>query len=85
MEVWVAEHAYKHGLSEEQIRYAWDNFIKKAYRGKPNEGEVMCVGFDRNGAMIQLVAVERSFGFLVYHAMTPPARNALKELGLLKG
>ena len=83
-EIIVDEHAYKHGLTEEQIRYAWDNFVKKLFRGKPNEGEIVCVGYDKNGTMMQMVAVEKSFGVLIYHAMTPPTRNALKELGLLK-
>ena len=84
MDVYVDEHAYKHGLTEEQILYAWENFIKKLYRGAPNEGEIVCVGYDKNGVMMQLVAVEKSFGVLIYHAMTPPTQNALKELGLLK-
>ena len=84
MDVYVAEHAYKHGLTEEQIRYAWDNFIKKMYRGAPNEGEIVCVGYDKSGVMMQLVAVEKSFGVLIFHAMRPPTQKALDELGLLK-
>ena len=84
MDVYVDEHAYKHGLTEEQILYAWENFIKKLYRGAPNEGEIVCVGYDKNGVMMQLVAVEKSSGVLIYHAMTPPTQNALRELGLLK-
>ena len=28
---------------------------------------------------------ERGHRILIYHAMTPPTRNALEELGLLKG
>ena len=84
MEIYITEHAYKHGLSEEQIRFAWSIFIKKQFRGKPNEGEILCIGYDKNGTMIQIVAAEKNFGVLIYHAMTPPTRNALKELRLLK-
>ena len=84
MELYVDEHAFKHGLSEGQILYAWGNFIKKMYRGKPNEGEIVCVGYDQKGKMIQMVGVEKGFGVLIFHAMAPPTKNALKELGLLK-
>ena len=58
----VVEHALKHGLSEEDIRYAWSNFVRKQYRGAPNEGEIVVVGYDRRGRFIEIVAAEREFG-----------------------
>ncbi|MEG2982314.1 MAG: hypothetical protein RR794_01515, partial [Raoultibacter sp.] len=65
-------HAYKHGIEEGDIRYAWKNFIRKQYRGAPNEGQIIAVGCDRGGNLIQMVAVEKPFGILIYHAMKPP-------------
>ena len=85
MDVIVDEHAFKHGLSEDDIRYAWDNYVRKQHRGSPNEGTAVAVGYDMRGRLIQIVAVDRPLGVLIYHAMTPPTRNVLFELGLLKG
>ena len=81
-EVVVAVHAYKHGLAEADIRYAWEHFLCRQYRGAPNEGQILAVGCDRSGRAMQLVAVERACGVLIYHAMAPPTDKALVELGL---
>ncbi len=78
----VDEHAFKHGLDEEEIRFAWDHFVRLVHRGSPDEGQILAVGWGFTGRLIQLVAVERPFGVLIYHAMTPPTHNALRELGL---
>ena len=83
MEIIISEHAYKHGLDEESILYAWENFIRLQHRGAPNEGQILLVGSDKKGRLLQIVAVEREFGVLIYHAMTPPTNNALKEPGML--
>ena len=83
MKLFISEHAYKHGLDEESIRYAWSNFVCVQYRGAPNEGEMFVIGCDKKGRLLQMVGIERNFGVLIYHAMTPPTRKALLELGLL--
>ena len=80
----VEEHAFKHGLNEKEILYAWEHFLAKQYRGAPNEGEIVVVGYDRKGKLIQMVAMEKSRGILIYHAMTPPTAKVLAELGLAK-
>lgn len=80
----IVEHALKHGLLEDDIRFAWDNFVRKQYRGAPNEGEIIAVGYDRAGRFIEIVAAERSFGTIIYHAMCPPTVKLLKELGLVR-
>lgn len=84
-DVIIAEHAFKHGLSADDIVYAWQNFVRKQYRGAPNEGEIVVVGYDRKGRFIEVVAAERSFGVIIYHAMEPPTTKVLVELGLAKG
>ncbi|MBR2835638.1 MAG: hypothetical protein IKE43_08035 [Coriobacteriales bacterium] len=81
-DVIIAEHALKHGIDESDIRYAWDNFLRKQYRGSPNEGEIIVVGYDRKGEFIELVAAERVFGTVIFHALKPPTTKVLQELGL---
>lgn len=80
----VEEHALKHGLSKEQILYAWGNFVMRQNRSSPNEDQVVVIGYDRTGRPLQIIATEKPFGFLIYHAMTPPTKKILRELGLLR-
>ena len=81
----IDDHAYKHGLIEREIRYAWEHFVRMLHRGSPREGQILVVGIDPLGRFVQMVAVERPQGILVFHAMRPPTRNALLELGLVRG
>ncbi len=83
-ELVIAEHALKHGLSEEDIVYAWENFVRKRYRGAPREGEVIAVGYDKQGRFIEMVGLERGDDIIIYHAMQPPTTNALIELDLVR-
>lgn len=83
-DVIVGDHALVHGLNEEQIRYAWRNFIAKKYRGSPNEGQIVALGNDQQGKLMQIVAAQKPYGILIYHAMTPPTKKVLNELGMLR-
>ena len=83
-EVVIVEHAFKHGLEAEDIAYAWENFVRKQYRGAPNEGEIIVVGYDKRGRFIEIVAAERPSGTVIYHAMEPPSENVLAELGMIR-
>lgn len=74
--------ALKHGVTQESIECAWDNFVEMCFRGTPNEGEVVVIGYDRQGRPIEIIAAERPFGIVVYHANTPPSASVLIELGL---
>lgn len=76
----VDAHAFKHGLSEEDIRYAWDNAVDM----KPRDGKYrVAIGFDRHGREVELVACLRSdMTMQIFHAMTPATRNVKRELGL---
>lgn len=84
VEVYVEPHAFKHGISESDIRFAWGNYVARQYRGAPNEGQIVAIGLGRTGRAIEMVAIEREFGILIYHAFSPPTHSALKELGLLR-
>lgn len=81
MGVEIAEHAYKHGLTAKDIEYAWSHCLRRRHRGAPHEGEVVVIGCDEIGRLVEVVAVERVCGTLIYHALRPPTRKVLKELG----
>ena len=81
-ELFIVDHAFKHGLSENDIEHAWDHFVAKQRRRCPREDEIVVVGPRLNGNLIQLVATERAFGIVIYHAMEPVTGKVLEELGL---
>jgi hypothetical protein len=81
-DVFVHPHALKHGLSEEDILFAWASFVRKQYRSSPEEDKVLAVGYDMSGRFIQMVGRSGASGILIYHAMTPPTTKVLLELGL---
>lgn len=82
--IYIHPHALKHGLAERDICYAWENFVRKQHRKSPEEDKVLTVGYDTFGRLIQMVGRDTELGVLVYHAMTPPTKNVLRELGLTR-
>ena len=84
-EIYIHPHALKHGLNEEDIKCAWENFVAKTKRLMPKDDQIVCVGFCPNYSnAIQMVAVENENGIMIYHAKTPPQTSVLKELGIEK-
>ena len=80
----IAEHALKHGLTESEILYAWNNYVRMQQRPAPNEEYVAAIGCTQSGDMVQMVAVIVEDGYLVIHAMTPPTTKVLKEPGMAR-
>lgn len=78
----IDEHALKHGVSAEDIEWVWEHFFAKRYRGVPQEGEVVLAGFDRAGREVEVIAVIRDFGTVVYHANRPWSASVKRELGI---
>lgn len=78
----VHPHALKHGLSNEDIRFAWNNALRKRSRGLSNSSQIISVGFDRKGCLVQMVGAMNGGDVLIYHAMFPPTKAFLAELGL---
>lgn len=79
----IAEHALKHGLSEEQILHAWENAVVcTQITRKDGLVDYVAVGPDQGGRMIEMTARVRDFGVLVYHANTPPTARSLRTLNL---
>lgn len=60
---------------------AWANCVKSCPRLKKNPDEYLAIGVDKKGRFLELVAIRDAFGdWLIYHAITPPTDNALREL-----
>ena len=79
-EVAVHQHALKHGLSQEDVLYAWENFIRRQPRGVDVWA---AIGFDAWGRELEMVAVVQSDGsLLIIHALSPATLNMKRELGL---
>lgn len=84
----VAEHAFKHGLSEESIRFAWENRMASQHRKAPYEDQVVAIGLTEDGRVVELIGSQKPSAVVIYHAMEPPAmepptKRVLFELGLL--
>lgn len=82
LEVMVHPHALKHGISESDILYAWENFIAKQRRTAPREDEIVAISATANGTMIQLIAKDLGDVLLIFHTMAPPSEKVMRELGL---
>ena len=79
LELIVHGNALEHGLSEDDIRYAWDNFVKMRPRGEDFE---VRIGFDSAGREIGMVGAKLEDGdALVIHAKSPAISSIKKELG----
>ena len=48
----VAEHAFKHGLNEESIRYAWENRMASQYRKAPYETKLLLSGLRKTEGLL---------------------------------
>lgn len=84
VEVYVDEHAFKHGISYVEIVHAWNNLVAIRHRGSPCEGEIIAIGLSLTGDAIELVTSMKQQGVLIYHAMKPPTEKALRELGYVR-
>lgn len=79
LEAMVHSHALEHGLFEDDIRYAWNNFVKMRPRGQDFE---VRIGFDSNGREIGMVSAVLADGdVLVIHAKSPAIPSIRQELG----
>lgn len=75
----VHPNALKHGLSEEEIVHAWENYIVGAVR-VPGEVEVR-IGIDLCGREVELIgAVLANGDWLVFHAIRPPTKKVCDEI-----
>lgn len=81
-EVMVHPHALKHGLREDEILFAWENFLVRQNRASPREDEVVCIGITRDGHDVQMIGVIGQMGTLIVHAMHPVTEKVRREVGI---
>lgn len=80
LRVFVSEHALKHGLLENDIICAWNNFVCKRFRGHDFQ---VAIGLDTKGREIGMVAALLDEGdILIIHAKCPAIASIKKELGM---
>lgn len=83
IDIFIHPHALKHGLSRKEILQAWNNWIAKQPRKTPNENQIVCIGYSLfRKSEIQMIAVVKPFGILIYHAMSPAQQSILIEPGI---
>ena len=84
-EVIIAESAFKHGLTEDEILYALNNcLLSKTIKkpGNPNKTVDMVLGYLQNGNECELI-VSQTYDekcTFVFHAKSPATKGFLKEL-----
>lgn len=72
----VLESALKHGLSEDDVRNAWENV--QEYRTLEERGwppHYMAIGFLQNGRSVEMIAYSEDLNWFIFHAMCPVTSN----------
>ena len=87
MRIRVLPNALKHGLSAQDIRYAWQSPIRCRQRQSDDEpSRWIAIGVLPDGRLAEMVAFEDISGsWCVFHANTPPTKKFMKELGMMGG
>ncbi|WP_302798738.1 hypothetical protein [Senegalimassilia anaerobia] len=83
-DVQIDAHAFKHGVTSDEILQVWNSIVAMRLRTAPCEETIVAIGLSAKGEAIELVASLKWQGVLVYHAMKPPTEKVLKELGLVR-
>lgn len=70
-------------LPEEGVKHAWRNaFVLLDRHGGPS-GTYIALGVDENGRVLEMIGATLLGGqLMIYHALTPPTRDFLRETGL---
>lgn len=70
-------------ISEQAVLDAWNGGIRSVPQLAENAGEVVVLGCDAKGRLVEMVAKRLDANsWLVFHALTPPTKKTLVELGL---
>lgn len=72
-------------ITEDDVLHAWKSRIRCVWR--ENEFDrYAAIGIDGHGRMIEMVALREPTGsWLIYHALTPPTKRMLREVGMYPG
>jgi hypothetical protein len=70
-------------ITDNDVLDAWVHCILSRPRLDKDPNEYLAVGVDANGRLIELAALRGADNvWIIFHAMTPPTKKTLKELGL---
>jgi hypothetical protein len=81
MKLTVWHTAYKHGLSEQEIRSAYYNAREAFFIDSENKDKKYYVGFGTDAVPIELVVVDTDQGPLIIHAMKPARKHITSRMG----
>lgn len=71
-------------IAPADVAHAWGNRIATGIRSQGIAPQLVAVGFDASGRMLEMVGVEKQDGtVLIFHAMTPPSKKTLREVSLI--
>ena len=70
-------------IAPEDIAHAWMSRVATAARRTGHSDQIVAVGFDSHGRLLEMVAVVQEDGTpLIFHCMTPPSKKTLRETNL---
>ena len=76
----VRRSALKHGLTEEDVKYAWMNLTEyRRCRQDKQPPHYLAIGTLPNGNSVELVAFSTGFKWVVFHAMAPVTPGFKKQ------
>lgn len=72
-------------LSDEDVLSAWGNAFWYGLRVTEAKDFEVAIGLDGKGRMVEMVAARDDGGeAVIFHAMTPPTKKTMLELGALR-
>lgn len=70
-------------ISLDDVRTAWGSAFACLPRRNGRPFEYVAVGMDGKGRLLEMVGrLNKSGDWVVWHALTPPTKKTLKELGI---
>jgi hypothetical protein len=82
----VHDHALKHGLSAEEVEFAWNHIIRCVQRHGTDDPPLwIAIGILSDSRFVELIGFQDIEGvWCVFHAMVPPTKKFKKELGFTR-
>jgi hypothetical protein len=72
-------------ISSADVLSAWKNAVALIERRTEEKDFLVALGLDGKGRLIEMISAREDDGaMMVFHAMTPPTKKTLRELGLVE-
>lgn len=80
LDLLVLDHAFKHGLTYQQIEHAWANAFDYRWVAVNGDNSVIAaVGTDQSNRLVELTVFIKPYVACVYHANTPLSNRTLRR------